>query len=621
MSELRKHLQHSSLDEPLIKTHYRLGYSLILVAKTLDINQTTPVLPSQKKASAKKRLLILCSSVVVLALTLSVYWYTQPQETTLPSPDFQLSVVENDLIDAAEVIPIFSDNKEYLASTRLYSKVEVKKVHVRRLSDNKEISLTHTKYTEFTAMGWQNQQDKLIIRGYNKALNECEYLLADISNFDAPPKYSSIKPCNQITDWYATLDKEGRFFYFTSADNEQKRSALLRFDLKTKREVTLVPAKSHSYGPQLPRLSLDGKRLAYIVWGDKGDGYVRVYVNDLSTLDKTLVYKSIHFRFSYAMDWVNNNTIRYIDRDQILTFDTNEYKLIHSSSLPRFVSPQYITHRSPTDIYFTTRERQHRQIKQIDRFNESSKVYSLFESKQNSDNIQYDNTHHNYYFASSRSGNEQIWMGNQLGIKQLTDFKDPDTDLLSLRVSPNGKYLLYYRDKKQLEILIINTGNIRKLNEFDVNHLELIRWGPDSDSLFYIDKRENYQVKLYDLSTQQHKMFATLVNTSKLFTNNKGIPFAVAEKGLINLITNDVYPLPSNVHMTHTLKFAQVGDYFYAADRDYRFYRWKKNEKTADVVNSNHLTLSMVITDNHELILTTQTARNVKIERLSWSLR
>ena len=36
MSELRKQLQHSELVEPLIKTHYRKGYSLQLLPKTIE---------------------------------------------------------------------------------------------------------------------------------------------------------------------------------------------------------------------------------------------------------------------------------------------------------------------------------------------------------------------------------------------------------------------------------------------------------------------------------------------------------------------------------------------------------------------------------------------------------
>jgi hypothetical protein len=317
------------------------------------------------------------------------------------------------------------------------------------------------------------------------------------------------------------------------------------------------------------------------------------------------------------MDWVNNNTLRYIDRDQILTFDTNEYELIQSSPLPLSVSPQYISHRSPTDIYFTTRERHHQEIKQIDSFDKPEKTFTLFESKQNSHNIQYDNIYQNYYFISSRSGREQIWKGNQLGLKQLTDFKDPDTDLLSLRVSPDGKYLLYYRDKKQLEILTINTGNIMKVNDIDVNHLPSVRWGSDSNSLVYIDKYENHQVKMYDFVTQQHEVLTTL-NSTKLFTNNKGISFALTEKGLVNLMTNDVYPLPSNVRVTDTFKLDQVGDYFYASDQDYKLYRWKNNDQTAEVTHFGSSILYMDVNDKHELVLGTRKARNVKIERLSW---
>jgi hypothetical protein len=103
-------------------------------------------------------------------------------------------------------------------------------------------------------------------------------------------------------------------------------------------------------------------------------------------------------------------------------------------------------------------------------------------------------------------------------------------------VSPNGKRLLYSRDLKQLEILDINTGKIIKVSDIELTQLLNLIWGADSHSLIYIDKRENYQVKQYDFVKQQHKVIATL-NAFKLFSNNKGVPYAFTEQGLVDLTT------------------------------------------------------------------------------------
>jgi hypothetical protein len=566
----------------------------------------------------KNRLFILGSLVVLIALTWSVYWYAPPQDTNVTIPDLKLDVVDSGDIDSAEMKPLFSYNKDYLASTRSYQKIDERKIYVRRLSDNKEIIFTHPKFKKVVATAWQNQKDSLVIRGYDTALNKCEYLLADISDFDAPPKYSAIKPCNYVTDRYATLDKQGRFFYYTSVNNKHKTSALIRFDLNTKKGITLIPARPNTYGAELPQLSPDGKRLSYLIW--ENDGHVQVYLKDLATLETTLIHQSNYVEFSYALDWVNNDTLRYIDHNQMLTFDTKQHKLIQRSHLPKFVTPHHITHKSPTDMYFSTRNFYHLEIKSLDSFNEPEKLFTLFESKQNSNNIQYDHVYQNYYFVSYRSGQAQIWLGNQLGLKQLTDFKNPNTKIDSMKVSPDGKHLLYFRNRKQLEILNINTGNIRKVKLIELKQLLRVRWGADNRTLIYIDERENHQVKYYDLITQQHKVLATL-NAISLFSNNKGMPFAVTEKGLVDLTTEKVYPLPKNINITTAaFIFDQVDEYFYATDRNHKLYRWKSNEQMADVTHFDFSISSMDITDKHEVVFVTKTRRNTKIERLWWSV-
>jgi hypothetical protein len=616
MSELKKHLKHPSLNESLIKTHYRQGYSLQLTAQIVDVNKAKPTLFSNRKAASNKRLTILFASLVLTTLIFSAYWYTQPQDTHAPTPDFKLGIIDHDDSDAAEMRPLFNYNKNYLASTRTYLENGERKIHVWRLSDNKEIILTHPKFKKIAATAWQNQQDRLVLKGVDAAANKCEYLLADISAFDSLPKYSTIKPCNYVTDRYATLDKEGRFFYFTSENNEHKTSELIRFDLKTKKTLNLVSARPNTYGAEMPRLSPDGKRLAYLIWGS--NGRVSVYLKELSTLETKLIYQSNYMEFSYALDWVNNGTLRYIDHNQMLTFNTKQNKLIQRSPLPRFVTPHHISHKSPTDIYFTTRNFYHHKIKQLDSFNRPKKVYSLFESKQNSDEIQYDSVNHNYYFSSYRSGQAQIYLANQFGLKQLTDFDNPNTNISSLKVSPDGKNLLYFRDRKQLETLTINTGDIKIVNLIDLNQILRVIWGSDSHSLIYVDKRENHQVKHYDFSTQQHKVFATL-NTFSLFSNNKGVLFAVTDESLVDLTTDKVYPLPENINVTTaSFIFDQVGEYFYATDRRNKLYRWQNNDEMAEVTHFDFLIRKMDITDKHEILLVSKVRRNTKIETLSW---
>jgi protease II len=211
-------------------------------------------------------------------------------------------------------------------------------------------------------------------------------------------------------------------------------------------------------------------------------------------------------------------------------------------------------------------------------------------------------------------------LGNQLGLKQLTDFKNPNTKIDSMKVSPDGKHLLYFRNRKQLEILNINTGNIRKVKLIELKQLLRVRWGADNRTLIYIDERENHQVKYYDLITQQHKVLATL-NAISLFSNNKGMPFAVTEKGLVDLTTEKVYPLPKNINITTAaFIFDQVDEYFYATDRNHKLYRWKSNEQMADVTHFDFSISSMDITDKHEVVFVTKTRRNTKIERLWWSV-
>jgi hypothetical protein len=267
-------------------------------------------------------------------------------------------------------------------------------------------------------------------------------------------------------------------------------------------------------------------------------------------------------------------------------------------------------------MYFTTRHTNHYEIKQINDFTEPEKAFTLFESKQNSHSIQYDNVTHNYYFVSSRSGQQQIWLGNQHGLKQLTHFEKADTSITDLKISPNGKRLLYNLDSKYLESLNVNTGGIRKVNDIELTQLLNLIWGAGSHSLIYIDKREDYQVKQYDFVKQQHKVIATL-NAFKLFSNNKGIPFAFTEQGLVDLTTKKTYQLPSNIR--HIAWFDQVDKYFYANDQfGQKIYRWQNKDKLADIIQIDFSVSSMDVTNKHELLLVKRKKRDVKIERLWW---
>jgi WD40 repeat protein len=210
-------------------------------------------------------------------------------------------------------------------------------------------------------------------------------------------------------------------------------------------------------------------------------------------------------------------------------------------------------------------------------------------------------------------------LGNENGAEQLSDFKNPDTKISSLKISPDGKRLLYYRDK-QLELLNTRDGKIESFTDLNsVRQVSKIIWGSDSNSLIYFDNTIDLHVKKYDLVTQQHSIVATL-ETIKLFSNDKGIPFAVTKQGIVDLSTEKVYPFPENFKITPYVNFAQVGKYFYATEglNSSLIYRWQTNDQTADVADFNEVIINMIVTDKHEIVLITRKRLNTKIERLSW---
>jgi hypothetical protein len=252
----------------------------------------------------------------------------------------------------------------------------------------------------------------------------------------------------------------------------------------------------------------------------------------------------------------------------------------------------------------------------VDNFNNPESFFTLFASKQNSQGIHHDNITKNNYFISQRSGQVQIWLGNQRELKQLSNFNNQDISITALKVSPNGRSLLYFRDNKHLETLQINTGQIKKIDAIDLKQISDLIWGTDSHSIIYLNKNETHEIQYYDLVTQQHKVIATL-NASSLFSNNKGIPFAVTKQGLVDLTTKKVYPLPSNIPSINA--FDQVDEYFYANDNyDKKIYRWQNNDKLAEVMNVEFPFISMDITDNHELLFNAVNKLDSKVERLWW---
>ena len=612
MSELRKQLQHSELEAPLIKTHYRKGYSLQLQPKIIE-TQSTEVNEKEKSTRTNVRPNTLLVIGVLLLVVGQLCWYFWPKQDSdyVATADFKTELVTND--SGAEMLPLFSFDKAFMAYTRSYPETKERKVHIRRIADKQEITLVHPTMM-ISALAWQNQQHSLIVQAVDLSLGKCEILLANISGFTARSDFTHLSDCNYQTDGYVALDKQGRYLYYTSSNNELKTKALLKYDTETKTSHALVPARPDLFGPAMPKLSKDGKWLAYLIF--EKNKRVQVFLHSFETLESKRLYQNKSATYSFALDWVDTKTLRFIDYDQIVTIDINSSSVIERLSLPDFVFPYYISHRSKTDLYYTTGNTQHYGFKQVDDFGRGHDAYSIYESKHNSYFIQYDNERQQSYFISKRSGIPQVWHGNKLGVKQLTHFEDKATVLSKLKLSPNSNHLLFERNNR-IEILNVESGKLRSVDFLAKKELLSIIWGENSNTLLYVEKGDDARVKRYDFITEEQQTILS-VNSLSLFNSNNGVPYAATDKGLVNLDTKELVTLPDNVIVDLNMRFNSVDDYFYATDRIKTVYRFKAGDKEADVSKLNFNIHSMDITNKHQILLGSRTMKDIDIERIWW---
>ena len=612
MSELRKQLQHSELVEPLIKTHYRKGYSLQLLPKTIE-TQSAGVVEKDESQQKKVRPNIWLTIGVLLMVVGQFSWYFWPKQSSdyVSTADFNPELVTND--KGAEMLPLFSFDKALMAYTRTYPNTKERKVHIRRMADKQEITLVHPTM-KISALAWQNQQHSLIVQAVDVSLGKCEFLLANVSGFTVRSDFTHLLDCNYQTDGYAALDKLGRYLFYTSSNNELKTKALLKYDRETKAAHALVPARPDFFGPAMPKLSQDGKWLAYLIF-EKGKR-VQVFLHSFETLESKRLYQNKSANYSYALDWVDSDTLRFIDYDEIVTIDINSSSIVERLSLPDFVLPYYISHRSKTDLYYTTGNTQHYGFKQVDDFSRGQDAYSIYESKQHSYFIQYDNERQQSYFISKRSGIAQVWRGNKLGVKQLTYFEDKATALSKLKLSPNSNHLLLERNNS-IEILNVDSGKLRSIDFLANKQLLSIIWGENSNTLLYVEKGDDARVKRYDFITEEEQILLS-VNSLSLFNSNKGVAYAATDKGLVNLVTKQIIVLPDNIIVDLNMRFKSVDDYFYATDRIKTVYRFKASDKEADVSKLDFNIHSMDVTNEHQILLGSRIMKDINIERIWW---
>ncbi|WP_161796367.1 winged helix-turn-helix domain-containing protein [Arsukibacterium ikkense] len=320
ISDLRKALQHPGLTESPLKTHHRKGYSLqwseqlqrdfaaqhiaAVVPPTAGpeantseppalIADTSPQSANKKVLFRLKRKRNLFAPLLLICAALLWLWQAAlpDAEPVVPaevatSERGQASVsIQHKLTwqKGIEYNLALSSNQQLLAYNHTFNS-KANSLKVRPYSstvqqDPAEITLSQEGYSLFV-LGWQPEQQRLLVRLNKDDMSYCAYQLYDFTAF---PQYKSSPldlACDPVSRNVAQLNRGGDQLYRIKPATEATGSERLVIEhLKTGQTELLLQPRSSGSGAGIVdfALSPDGFQLAYLHLTDRVSGFVYLY--------------------------------------------------------------------------------------------------------------------------------------------------------------------------------------------------------------------------------------------------------------------------------------------------------------------------------------------------------
>ncbi|HDY92693.1 MAG TPA: winged helix family transcriptional regulator, partial [Pseudoalteromonas sp.] len=446
ISELRKQLAHPIEKAPLLKTHYRKGYSLTVIPERLTqanvSKESTNIFPDSTGISAKneevatatisqpvqrknsKKFLIYSLFVIICLCFLiwfGLFFINAPSSEKIKQ--ITVNKVASTWNIGSEVHPEMSSDKQYLAYTNVEPENDVMHAFVKRLSDQREVEITYPGF-QVSILSWQLNQRSVLLQATNLKQQKCEMVLVDLSQFPVIGEATLIKKCDLRYTGYAQVDESGEHIYYTEYKNEHEGSGLYKYDLELKKEFIVIPPPGVMYGVIMPRLSHSGSKIAYVL-SQKGKPF-SVFSYNFETHETKRLFKAKKSIISFAFDWLaDDKGVIVFEGSELSTivFDKNNI-IKRTLTVTPAISPYYIAVQSANSLFYSANKTQaFSLIKATNLFNDAPEYEALYKSDEDdyiiAEVINEKGPAH--IFVSERSGSSQLWLSQNGLTKQLSN--------------------------------------------------------------------------------------------------------------------------------------------------------------------------------------------------------
>jgi len=495
ITQLRKLLGDDGRSQKAIKTHPKLGYSLVyqqfkITERTIPKNINTK---KNKKAKYWNTLLVLLFALIVLFLTFSgLMDNAQPQVKKITPITVQGEIVQSIALekDALNIYYLVNNG-----SSQSLRKQYLHSANYQTLADDLNV---------YGSISISAKGDRLAYSQMSLDEDKSKCISLYIFNLIADTEVQLL-PCNKNYHHSPTWLDDNTIVYISS-DKEQ-RNTLYKFDLKNSNSELLRLGVAHvnSYDLAKEKLAIvaDGKLTIFDLATDEikfpnvfseplnfNDGEVRVRWLE----DEKLALIHNNFVEIYALNG-NTSSFSLLGKQKIndlLAVSSNAYVAILGQQNWNVREHSFVD-GSDSDIGAS----HYREIK-----------------------AKYNRQDNGISYLSDRSGMQQIWHMNSSGLKQLTDMKSPVNDYIWVF---NDTSVLFINDDK----LWLQTKNLKAV-DLDLEIIPLRLYQADGQYILMSGKLKGEDVLLrFNLETEQWRVllhqnvnWAQYINEKMFITND-----------------------------------------------------------------------------------------------------
>jgi DNA-binding winged helix-turn-helix (wHTH) protein/Tol biopolymer transport system component len=644
ISELRKQLAHPIEKAPLLKTHYRKGYSLTVIPERLTqanvSKESTNIFPDSTGISAKneevatatisqpvqrknsKKFLIYSLFVIICLCFLiwfGLFFINAPSSEKIKQ--ITVNKVASTWNIGSEVHPEMSSDKQYLAYTNVEPENDVMHAFVKRLSDQREVEITYPGF-QVSILSWQLNQRSVLLQATNLKQQKCEMVLVDLSQFPVIGEATLIKKCDLRYTGYAQVDESGEHIYYTEYKNEHEGSGLYKYDLELKKEFIVIPPPGVMYGVIMPRLSHSGSKIAYVL-SQKGKPF-SVFSYNFETHETKRLFKAKKSVISFAFDWLaDDKGVIVFEGSELSTivFDKNNI-IKRTLTVTPAISPYYIAVQSANSLFYSANKTQaFSLIKATNLFSDAPEYEALYKSDEDdyiiAEVINEKGPAH--IFVSERSGSSQLWLSQNGLTKQLSNFTyegKSNFAIGGLRVSSKQDRVLL-RVNSDIAFFDVMSNKLYTIAEFKGRKILNYVWSKDNESIIYLERSGSENLfGQFNLLTRDTTIFED-IKANKLISGADGTNYAITNNQLIKLSNKQNWELPKDARQAQI--FAINGNYLYYSDAISRVARLNLEDKTVQDVHVDFKPIAFFISDNNHIFFTASKYKDMQIIQISWN--